>query len=136
MNSFKTVTSPKNNIITFSVTCAIMFALAFLALSITVAFWLFLEIVIAAIFTILFFRVKRAYWIIEFQDKLLILNDNGNGKTYQVDQLTVADFEFKQTEKQKALNSGDVRMVNYPLFMMYDVQNYREFEAYVRRNFK
>ncbi|MBQ4141713.1 MAG: hypothetical protein IJD70_10280 [Clostridia bacterium] len=136
MNSFKTVTSPKNNIITFSVTCAIMFALAFLALSITVAFWLFLEIVIAAIFTILFFRVKRAYWIIEFQDKLLILNDNGNGKTYQVDQLTVADFEFKQTEKQKALNSGDVRMVNYPLFMMYDVQNYSEFEAYVRRNFK
>ena len=136
MNSFKTVTSPKNKIITFSVTCAIMFALAFLALSITVAFWLFLEIVIAAIFTILFFRVKRAYWIIEFQDKLLILHENGNGKTYQVDQLTIADFEFKQTEKQKALNSGDVRMVNYPLFMMYDVQNFSEFEAYVRRNFK
>jgi hypothetical protein len=113
-----------------------MFALAFLALSITVAFWLFLEIVIAAIFAILFFRVKRAYLSIEFQDKLLILHDNGNGKTYQVDQLTVADFEFKQTEKQKALNSGDVRMVNYPLFMMYDVQNFSEFEAYVRNNFK
>ena len=113
-----------------------MFSLAFLALSVTVAFWLFFEIIIAAIFAVCFFRVKKTYWIIEFQDKSLILHNNGNGQTYQVDQLTLADFDFKQTEKQKASNSGNVRMVNYPLFMMYDVQNYSEFEAYVRSNFK
>ena len=136
MNSFKTVTSSKKNVTTIVITFAVMFALAFLALSVTVAFWLFLEIIIAAIFVVCFFMVKKTYWIIEFQDKLLILHNNGNGQTYQVDQLTLADFEFKQTEKQKASNSGNVRMVNYPLFMMYDVQNYSEFEAYVRTNFK
>ena len=113
-----------------------MFVLAFLALSVTVAFWLFLEIIITAVSAICFFLVKKTYWIIEFQDKLLILHNHGNGQTYQVDHLTVSDFEFKQTEKQKLSNSGNIRMVNYPLFMMYDVQNYSEFEAYVRSNFK
>lgn len=113
-----------------------MFALAFLALTVTVAFWLFLEVIITAISLICFFLVKKTYWIIEFQDQILIMYNHGNGQSYKIDELTVADFEFKQTEKQKARNSGDVKMVNYPLFMMYDVQNYSEFEAYVRSNFK
>ena len=136
MNSFKTVTSPKNKIITFSVTCAIMFALAFLGLTVTVAFWLFLEIIVVASSIVCFFIVKRTYWIIEFQDQTLFLQNHGTGQSYHIDELTLADFDFKQTEKQKASNTGHVRMEDYPLFMMYDVQNYSEFEAYVRRNFK
>lgn len=136
MTSFKTVSSPHKNIKTIVITFTVMFALAFLAILVTVAFWIYLEIMFAISFLICFFAVKRTYWIIEFKDQLLIMHNHGNGQTYQVDQLTVADFEFKQTEKQKASNTGNVRMVNYPLFMMYDVQNYSEFEAYVRNNFK
>ena len=118
------------------ITFAVMFALAFLGLTVTVAFWLFLEIIVVASSIVCFFIVKRTYWIIEFQDQTLFLQNHGTGQSYHVDELTLADFDCKQTEKQKASNTGHVRMVNYPLFMMIDVQNYSEFEAYVRRNFK
>ena len=136
MNSFKTVTSPKKTLKSCMITFAVMFALAFLGLTVTVAFWLFLEIIVVASSIVCFFIVKRTYWIIEFQDQTLFLQNHGTGQSYHIDELTLADFDFKQTEKQKASNTGHVRMEDYPLFMMYDVQNYSEFEAYVRRNFK
>ena len=62
MHSFKTVTSPKKTLKSCMITFAVMFALAFFGLTVTVAFWLFLEIIVVASSIVCFFIVPFDWW--------------------------------------------------------------------------
>ena len=136
MNSFKTQTSSKRKIQSLAITFAIMFAIAFLALTVTLALWIFLESILLITGAIALFAVKKAYWIIEFNDTILTMYDHGTGRVYQIDELTCSSFILKQTEAQKKNDTGDAKLRDYPLFNMYDVQNFSGFEAYIRNNFR
>lgn len=133
MKEFITVSLPKKNLITIAITFAIMAALAFFGLTVTLAFWIFLEVLIIVSFIFVFLLVKKTFWVIELHDKTLFLYNNGNGQKYRLDELTYSSFILKQTEAQKTNNCGDVKFRDYP-FLMYDVQNFKEFEAYIRDN--
>ena len=135
MNSFKTVSSSKKNVITIAITFGVMAVLALLGLTVTVGLFIYLEAILAICFLVAFIITKRTYWDVEFDGEILFMHNNGNKQTYRIDELTRADFILKQTEAQKAKNVGDVKFKNYS-FLMYDVENFAELEAYINNTFK
>ena len=58
MNNFKTVSSPKKNLETIAMTFAVAVVLAAYGLTVTVAFWIFLEVLLLTVFAIMFFMVN------------------------------------------------------------------------------
>jgi hypothetical protein len=135
MNNFKTVSSPKKNLETIAMTFAVAVVLAAYGLTVTVAFWIFLEVLLLTVFAIMFFMVKKTYWVIEFHGTALVLHNNGNGQTYRIDELERSSFILKQTETQKKNNVGDVKFRDYP-FLLNGVQDFKEFETYIKNNFQ
>ena len=113
-----------------------MALLAFLALSVTVGLWIFLEsmILISAAFFI--FMTTKGSLTIVFRDNTLTLQENPIGKIYQFDDLTRSSFKLKQTKGQKKLNLGDARIIGYPWLAIYDIKNYSEFVEYIETNLK
>lgn len=128
MDSFKTHSTPRKNLIVVLLTGVIMCAAAFWGLTITVAAWLFFEgiVLVCTIFCLLI--TARTYLILEFNGSDLILTNNGTKQQYLFQDLTLADFKIKQSAAQKKQNACDLRIADTP-FQINDLQNYDAFCA-------
>lgn len=134
MNTFQTHSTSQKLTLTALFTFLLLFALAFLGLKITVAAWLFFEIILLLTMVFCVILVKRNYWELEFADCVLFLYHHGNGQRFRFDDLLSRDFQITQTGKQKEKNTCDLRIQGTP-FRMYDVQNCEELRTYIHTHF-
>lgn len=134
MNTFNTRSTAEKSVRTTVFTFLPMFALAFLGLRVAVVTWLFLEGVLLLTFLFCLVISGKTHWEIQFEgDKVLVYN-TGNRQSYVFEQLTQSDFHIRQTEKQAAKNTCDMKLEDAP-FAFNDVQNCREMRAYIQENF-
>lgn len=133
MNTFKTRSSARKNVMTVIITFLCLFALAFLGLKIAVVTWLFFETVLLLTFAFCMFLVARSHWEMEFRGCDLMLYSTGNRQSYYVEDLTRADLMIKQTEKQKAKNTCDLQIRNAP-FVICDVKDHSGMWTYIQEN--
>ena len=131
MNSFKTRSSARKNVMVIVYTFASMFFLAFFALKISVTSWLYIEglLLIACIFCIAL--VAKTHWEIEFKENSISLYNTGNYQSFFLENLKRSQITVKQTEKQKRKNRGDLRVADTP-FRMYDVEHCSEMIQYIQ----
>ena len=109
MNSFKTRSSARKSVLTIVYTFIPLFLLAFLGLTITVAAWIFFEVILLFAFAFCLFLVSKTHWEIEFQGNTVYLYNTGNRQQYCIENLTQSALLIKQTQKQKAHNTGQNR---------------------------
>ena len=133
MNSFKTRSSARKSVLTIVYTFILLFLLAFLGLTITVAAWIFFEGILLFVFAFCLFLVARTHWEIEFQGNTLYLYNTGNRQQYRIESLTQSALLIKQTQKQKSNNTADLLIADTTL-RLYDVQNCSDLLTYVREN--
>ena len=133
MNSFKTRSSARKSVLTIVYTFIPLFLLAFLGLTITVAAWIFFEVILLFAFAFCLFLVSKTHWEIEFQGNTVYLYNTGNRQQYCIENLTQSALLIKQTQKQKAHNTADLFIADTPL-RMYDVQNCTELLTFIREN--
>lgn len=134
MNSFTTRSTAEKSIRITIYTFIPMFVLAFWGLKVAVVTWLFIEGILLFTFAFCLILTARTHWEIQFQgDKILVYN-TGNRQSYVFEQLKQSDFHIKQTEKQKAKNTCDMRLED-SMFGFYDVQSCQEMLAYIQENF-
>lgn len=134
MNSFKTRSSAKKNILTTIITFIPMFALAFLGLKIAVITWLFFEGILLLTFCFLLLLVSKTHWEIEFKGDRILLYNTGNRQSYIFEQLQQSDFHIRQSKKQKIKNTCDMKLSDAP-FVFSDVEAYEEMQTYIQNNF-
>ncbi len=134
MNNFYTESSSKRSVITVVCTSAVMFALAFLGLAVTLAAWIFFEAIVLVVFVICLMLTKKTYWKIEFTGNTLTIFNNGNGQSYVFTDLNTEDFKITQSEAQKAKNTCDMRISDAP-FAFYDVADCKELKEYIEKHF-
>ena len=103
MDSFKTRSTARKSVLTVIYTFIPLFALAFLGLKITVAAWLFFEIILLAVFGFCLLLTSKTHWEIQFEDGKVLIYNTGNRQSYIFEQLKQSDFHIKQSEKQKAI---------------------------------
>lgn len=135
MDQFKTHSTSRKNIITIVLTAVVMFAAAFWGLTITVAAWLFFEGIILVVTVFCLLLTAKTYWILEFNADTLTLTNNGNRQQYLFRDLTLTDFQIKQSAAQKKQNTCDLRIADAP-FQISDLQNYDAFCAYLQKHFQ
>ena len=136
MNQFQTMSSARKNMRVCVFTWIIMAGLACFALRVTVAFFIFLEALIAIMSLFILLITARAKWIIIFEDDNLEIINAANKKSYVFDPtLKQSDFIFKQTATQKAKNCGDLRIKDCSAIFN-DVQNFAELQAYINKTFQ
>ena len=133
MNSFKTRSSARKNILTMIFTYVPMFALAFLGLKIAVVTWLFFEGILGLTFCLCLFLVARTHWEIEFKGSSILLYNTGNRQSYCLENLTQSDLILKQSNGQKRKNRCDLKIANTP-FGIYDVERCSDMAAYICEN--
>ena len=134
MDSFKTRSTARKSVLTVIYTFIPLFALAFLGLKITVAAWLFFEIIVLAVFGFCLLLTSKTHWEIQFENDKVLIYNTGNRQSYIFEQLKQSDFHIKQSEKQKSNNACDMKIEN-SIFAFYDVQSCREMLAYIQKNF-
>lgn len=134
MNSFKTRSRAKRNVLTVIFTFIPLFALAFLGLKVAVVTWLFFEGVLALVFCICLLLVAKTHWEIEFRDAHILLYNTGNHQSYSLDDLTRSDLIIKQSDAQKQKNTCDLTFKDMP-FRLYDVACHNEMVTYIQEHF-
>ena len=134
MDSFKTRSTARKSVLTVIYTFIPLFALAFLGLKITVAAWLFFEIILLAVFGFCLLLTSKTHREIQFENDKVLIYNTGNRQSYIFEQLKQSDFHIKQSEKQKSNNACDMRIED-SVFAFYDVQSCREMLAYIQKNF-
>ena len=133
MNSFKTRSSARKSVLTIVYTFIPLFLLAFLGLTITVAAWIFFEVILLFAFAFCLFLVSKTHWEIEFQGNTVYLYNTGNRQQYCIENLTQSALLIKQTQKQKSNNAADL-LIGDTTLRMYDVQNCTELLTFIREN--
>lgn len=133
MNSFKTRSSARKSVLTIVYTFIPLFLLAFLGLTITVAAWIFFEVILLFAFAFCLFLVSKTHWEIEFQGNTVYLYNTGNRQQYCIENLTQSALLIKQTQKQKSNNAADL-LIGDTTLRLYDVQNCSDLLTYVREN--
>lgn len=133
MNSFKTRSSARKSVLTIVYTFIPLFLLAFLGLTITVAAWIFFEVILLFAFAFCLFWVSKTHWEIEFQGNTVYLYNTGNRQQYCIENLTQSSLLIKQTQKQKSNNAADL-LIGDTTLRLYDVQNCSDLLTYVREN--
>ena len=111
-----------------------LFALAFLGLKVAVVTWLFFEIILLAVFGFCLLLTSKTHWEIRFENDKVLVYNTGNRQSYVFEHLRQSDFHIKQSEKQKAADSCDMKIED-SVFVFYDVQSCREMLAYIQKNF-
>ena len=97
--------------------------LALLGLLNNLATCLFLEgIVLFCILIVLIVVRKKVIWLLDFENHVLILTNGYDKYQYRIDDLCFEDYHFKQSPRQQAKNTCDLRIGKYP-FGIYDVPN-------------
>ena len=134
MQTFKTRSTAEKSVRTTVFTFIPMFALAFLGLRVAVATWLFLEAMLLLVFAFCLLLTARTHWEIQFENNTVLVYNTGNRQSYVFEQLRQSDFHIRQSEKQKAKNTCDMKLED-AIFGFFDVQNCKEMMAYVRENF-
>ena len=134
MHSFKTCSTAEKNIRVIILTYIPLFALAFFGLKIAVVTWLFFEVFLLISFLFCLFLVSRTHWEIAFNDDTIVVYNTGNRQSYVLTELKQSDFIIKQSEKQKAKNTCDMRIANM-VFVFNDVQSYQQMWSYIQDNF-
>ena len=134
MNNFYTESSSKRSVITVVCTFAVMFALAFFGLAITLAAWIFFEAIVLVVFVICLMLTKKTYWKIEFTGNTLTIFNNGNGQSYVFTDLKADDFKITESSAQKEKNLCDMRISNAP-FAFYDIADCKTLKEYIKSNF-
>lgn len=135
MELFITHSSSKRNVKTVVITFAVMFALAFFALAINLAAWIFAECMVLVIFFITYTVTKKTVWTIEFKGTALTLTNMGNKQSYVFKDMKAIDFVLIQTPAQKEKNIGDFGIGGEP-FRMYDVEKFNRLKEYIAKNFE
>ncbi len=134
MNRFKTRSTARKSVLTVTYTFIPMFALAFLGLKVAVATWLFFEIILLLTFGFTLFLSAKTHWEIQFENDKVLVYNTGNRQSYIFEQLRQSDFHIKQSEKQKAKNTCDMKLED-AIFVFSDVQSCQEMLAYIQENF-
>lgn len=134
MHTFKTRSTAEKSVRTTVFTFIPMFALAFLGLRVAVATWLFLEAMLLLVFAFCLLLTSRTHWEIQFENDTVLVYNTGNRQSYVFEQLRQSDLHIRQSEKQKAKNTCDMKLED-AVFNFFDVQNCKEMMAYVRENF-
>ena len=134
MNTFRTRSSARKSVLALVYTFIPMFALAFLGLKIAVATWLFFEIVLLLVFGFTLLLTAKTHWEIQFENDKVLIYNTGNRQSYVFENIKQTDFHIKQSEKQKANNTCDMKIED-SVFAFYDVQSCQEMLAYIRDNF-
>ena len=134
MNTFQTHSTAEKSVRTMIYTFLPMFALAFLGLRVAVVTWLFLEGMLLLVFAFCLILTAKTHWEIQFKEDKVLVYNTGNRQSYVFEQLTQSDFHIRQTEKQAAKNTCDMKLEDAP-FAFNDVQNCREMQAYIRNHF-
>ena len=134
MNSFKTRSTSRKSVLTIIYTFIPMFALAFLGLKISVATWLFFEIILLLTFGFILFLTAKTHWEIQFKDDKVLVYNTGNRQSYVFEQIKQSDFHIKQSQKQKENDTCDMKIED-SIFIFTDVQSCQEMLDYIRDNF-
>ena len=134
MNTFKTRSSSRKNVITVICTFLPMMLLACLGLKVAVATWIFLEAVLLLTGGFCLLLVARTRWEIVFQGGTIHLYNTGNRQSYCVENLTRSELLIKQSASQKGRDCCDLVIVDCP-FRMYDVQKCEALRRYIGQNF-
>ena len=132
MNAFRTRSSARKSVL--ALFYIPMFALAFLGLKIAVVTWLFFEIVLLLVFGFTLFLTAKTHWEIQFENSKVLIYNTGNRQSYVFENIKQSDFHIKQSEKQKANNTCDMKIAD-SVFAFYDVQSCQEMLAYIQENF-
>ena len=134
MNTFRTRSSARKSVLALVYTFIPMFALAFLGLKIAVATWLFFEIVLLLVFGFTLLLTAKTHWEIQFENDKVLIYNTGNRQSYVFENIKQSDFHIKQSEKQKANNTCDMKIED-SVFAFYDVRSCQEMLAYIGENF-
>ena len=134
MHAFKTRSTAEKSVRTMIFTFIPMFALAFFGLKVAVATWLFLEGILLVAFAVCLILSAKTHWEIQFENDKVLVYNTGNRQSYVFERLKQSDFHIKQSEKQKAKNTCDMKLED-SIFVFYDVQACQEMLAYIRENF-
>ena len=134
MNTFRTRSSARKSVLALVYTFIPMFALAFLGLKIAVATWLFFEIVLLLVFGFTLLLTAKTHWEIQFENDKVLIYNTGNRQSYVFENIKQSDCHFKQSEKQKANNTCDMKIED-SVFAFYDVRSCQEMLAYIGENF-
>ena len=134
MHTFQTRSTSEKAVRTTVFTFIPIFALAFLGLRVAVITWLFLEGILLLTFLFCLALTAKTHWEIRFEAGNVLVYNTGNRQSYVFEQLRQSDFHIRQTEKQKAKNTCDMKLEDAP-FAFCDVQNHREMMAYILENF-
>jgi len=131
MRTFHTESSSRQSVRTVFITCIVLALLALLGLKISFAAFLFFEGIMVATGIFMLFATSRARWLLDFRNANLHLTNTGNHKEYHLQKLTMEDFRFTQSARQKAKNRGNLRIRQYPAFGFYDVEKFAELQQYL-----
>ena len=134
MNSFRTRSTARKNILTVVFTCIAMMLLAFLGLKISPVTWLFFEGIVLLTMGFCLIITARTHWEIEFQENNILLLNTGNRQSFCLRNLRRSDLTIKQTRQQKARNSCDLKIADAP-FGIYDVMQCDELRTYIQQKF-
>ena len=134
MNTFRTRSSARKSVLALVYTFIPMFALAFLGLKIAVVTWLFFEIVLLLVFGFTLLLTTKTHWEIQFENDKVLIYNTGNRQSYVFENIKQSDFHIKQSEKQKANNTCDMKIED-SVFAFYDVRSCQEMLAYIGENF-
>jgi hypothetical protein len=134
MSSFKTRSTARKSVLTVIYTFIPLFALAFLGLKVAVATWLFFEIILLLVFGFCLLLTGKTHWEIQFKNDQVLVYNTGNRQSYIFEHLKQSDFHIKQSGKQKARNSCDMKLED-SIFVFYDVQSCQEMLVYIQKNF-
>ncbi len=128
--SFHTESSARKSQLVVLYVFFVLALLSLLGLKIALITCLYFEGMTLFCFIICFVLVSRTRWLLDFEDNVLILTFTANHNQYQLDDLTVSDFHFKQTAAQKKTNRCDLKLARFP-FKLNGVNNYEELKAYI-----
>jgi len=134
MHTFETRSTARRSALTVTYTYIPMFALAFLGLKVSVTTWLFFEGMLLLLFGFCLWLTCRTHWEIRFENDRVLIYNTGNRQSYAFQQLRQCDFHIKQSKKQQANNTCDMKIED-SVFLFYDVQSCREMLAYIQQNF-
>ena len=130
MNSFHTESSSRKGQHVILYVYLSFALLSLIGLKIALITCLYFEAISLFSALICFVAVSKTRWTIDFYEKTLLLSNNANGKQFCLDNLTAADFRFKQNAFQKSADLCDLVLTDLP-FILCDVKNCEELKQYV-----
>lgn len=134
-NEFCTVSSPSRKQRQILLIWLVMALASLGAITVTLAFCVMLEVVLALVFLVMLRISSRAYWELRFEGAQLFLTDCGSRQTYRVFDVPASDFDIRQTEAQKAKNLCDLKIKN-TMFNVYDAREADKLVRYIEEHFQ